>query len=145
MSTPFGPQLIGETEKTLNALLVRHLDGSGLTEPKWVTIRLADMLDGSVDTDELVAAVGDRAHFVDAANLVAELTRAGLLENGRLTSAGRDLLRNLQASIASDAALIFDGLPDDDVAAATRVLNQILTQARSVLAQSVPDGAREKP
>jgi hypothetical protein len=31
MSTPFGPQLIGETEKTLNALLRRFLEGTGLT------------------------------------------------------------------------------------------------------------------
>ena len=29
MSTPFGPQLIGETEKTLNALLDRFLQGPG--------------------------------------------------------------------------------------------------------------------
>jgi hypothetical protein len=41
--------------------------------------------------------------------------------------------------------VIFDGLPDDDVAAATRVLNQILDQARAVLAANVQDGAREKP
>ena len=32
MSTPFGPQLIGETEKTLNALLHRFLQGTGLTD-----------------------------------------------------------------------------------------------------------------
>ena len=31
MTTPFGPQLIGETEKTLNALLLRHLDALGPT------------------------------------------------------------------------------------------------------------------
>ena len=31
MTTPFGPQLIGETEKTLNALLLRHLDASAAT------------------------------------------------------------------------------------------------------------------
>ena len=51
MSTPFGPRLIGETEKTLNALLCRLLAGTGLTEPQWVTLRLADLLDGSVDAE----------------------------------------------------------------------------------------------
>ena len=80
MSTPFGPQLIGETEKTLNALLLRHLDGTGLTEPQWVTLRLSDQFDGTVDTDGLVAVVGDRAHFPDADRLVLELTGRGLLE-----------------------------------------------------------------
>ena len=49
MSTPFGPQLIGETEKTLNAILRRILQGTGLTEPQWVTMRLAGALDGSID------------------------------------------------------------------------------------------------
>ena len=56
MSTPFGPQLIGETEKTLNALRNRHLDGTGLAEPQWVTLRLSHLLDGTVDSNELVAA-----------------------------------------------------------------------------------------
>ena len=91
MSTPFGPQLIGETEKTLNALLRRFLEGTGLTEPQWVTLRLADLLDGSVGADGLAAAVADRAHFADAADLVGELTDRGLLDDGRLTSAGREL------------------------------------------------------
>jgi len=45
MPTPFGPQLIGETEKTLGALLRRFLEGTGLSEPQWVTLRLADRLD----------------------------------------------------------------------------------------------------
>ncbi|MEQ6902113.1 hypothetical protein ABLM29_13410, partial [Nocardioides sp. YIM 152588] len=39
--TAFGPQLIGATEKTLSALLRHELAGSGLTEPEWVTLRLA--------------------------------------------------------------------------------------------------------
>ena len=63
MSTPFGPPLIGETEKTLNALLRRSLEGTRLTEPQWVTLRLADLLEGSVNGDGLRAAVADRAHF----------------------------------------------------------------------------------
>src|SRR5262245_33530504 len=66
MPTPFGAQLIGETEKTLNALLRRSLEGTGLTEPQWVTLRVADLIDDIVDADGLAAAVGDRAHFRDA-------------------------------------------------------------------------------
>jgi hypothetical protein len=34
MSTPFGPQLIGEAERMLGALLRRFLHGTGLTEPE---------------------------------------------------------------------------------------------------------------
>jgi hypothetical protein len=133
MSTPFGPQLIGETEKTLNALLLRLLEGSGLTEPQWVTLRLADLLDGEVDTDGLVAAVAERAHFQDAAKLVGELTARGLLDDGGLTSAGRELTTAIQATIATQTAPIWDDLPPDDVAAATRVLNEVVLRARVVL------------
>jgi hypothetical protein len=133
MTTPFGPQLIGETEKTLNALLLRHLNGE-LTEPQWVTLRVAHILDGTADHDGLVAAVADRAHFADAAQLVDDLTQRGLLDDGRLTSEGRELLKRLQASISDDASALFDDLAPDDVAATERVLNKLLSRARVVLA-----------
>lgn len=133
MPIPFGPQLIGETEKTLNALLRRFLDGRGLTEPQWVTLRLADLLDGTVDTDGLAVAVADRAQFHDAVDLVADLTARRLLADGRLTSDGRDVIAAVQACSSSTTALIVDDLPTDDVAAATRVLNEVLTRARAAL------------
>jgi len=133
MSTPFGPQLIGETEKTLNALLRRFLEGTGLTEPQWVTLRLADVLDGSVGAAGLAAAVADRAHFPDATDLVSDLTTRGLLDDGRLTAAARELTTTVQATIATEAAPIWDSLPAADVAAATRVLNELVTRTRAVL------------
>ena len=133
MSTPFGPRLIGETEKTLNALLVRFLEGTGLTEPQWVVLRLADASDRSVGADDLAATVVDRAHFTDAAALVDELTTRGLLEDGRLTPAGRHLTETVLARSATDTAPIWADLPADDVAAATRLLNEIVSRARMVL------------
>jgi hypothetical protein len=133
MSTPFGPQLIGETEKTLNALLRRFLEGTGLSEPQWVTLRLADALDGSVDADGLALAVRDRAHFSNADDLVSDLTDRGLLDVGRLTCAGRELITATRSTITTATAPIWDTLPADDVAAATRVLNEVVTRARVIL------------
>jgi hypothetical protein len=133
MSTPFGPQLIGETEKSLNALLRRFLAGTRLTEPQWVTLRLADLLDGSVNADGLVATLAERAHFENAADLVDELTNRGLLSDGRLTSAGRELTAAVDASITTETAPIWENLPVDDVAAATRVLNEVVARARAAL------------
>jgi hypothetical protein len=133
MSTPFGPQLIGETEKTLNALLRRFLVGTGLTEPQWVALRLAGALDGSVDAKGLAAAVADRAHLPDAVDLVEELTNRGLLDGGQLSSDGRELTTALQATIAAETAPIWADLPADDVAVATRLLNEIIARARAVL------------
>jgi hypothetical protein len=134
VTTPFGPQLIGETEKTLNALLIRHLDGTGLTEPHWVTLRVAAMVDGTVDADGLAVAVADRAHFPDAARLVDDLIARGLLTDGRLTVAGDALLTELLARIADDTDTIFDHLAPADVAASERVLNELMSRARLVLA-----------
>jgi hypothetical protein len=134
MTTPFGPQLIGETEKTLNALLLRALDGTALTEPQWLTLRVADMLDGTVDADGLVAAVTDRAHFTDAEDLVRVLSERGLLADGRLSATGRDEFGRLQTTVATQAAAIFDDLAADDVSATTRVLNEIAARARAALA-----------
>ena len=76
MTTPFGPQLIGETEKTLNAILRRVLQGTGLSEPQWVTLRLAGQLD-EFDRQAFVITLTDRAHFTDSAQLVDQLTDAG--------------------------------------------------------------------
>lgn len=130
MATPFGPQLIGETEKTLNALLQRVLDGR-LTERQWVTLRVAATLG---DDDDLAAAVAERAHFADAPVLVTGLTRDGLLAQGRLTDAGRALVAELQDEIAALVAPVWGDLSAVDVDVTGRVLNTVLARARAVLA-----------
>jgi hypothetical protein len=134
MSTPFGPQLIGETEKTLQAVLRRSLEGTGLAEPQWVTLRLAGMLDGTVDQEGLVGAVADRAHFENAAELVSDVTDRGLIEDGRVTAAGRDVLAAVLERSDRATGRIWVGFPADDIEATTRVLNGLLERARAVLA-----------
>jgi len=133
MSTPFGPQLIGETEKTLSALLRRILEPWGLTEPQWVTLRLAGQLGGSVDADGLVDELADRAHFSNAADLVGELTAHGLLEGGALSSSGKDLTVTIQATLAERTAPIWAGLSESDVASTSLVLNEVIDRARRAL------------
>ena len=134
MSTPFGPRLIGETEKTLNAVLRQVLDGTDLDESEWVTLRLSEVLDGTVDGAGLVAEVRDRAHFDRAAEIVDELSGRGLLHGGALTAAGRALVDDVTASIATRTSPIWADLPPADVEAATRVLHQVVRRARAVLA-----------
>jgi hypothetical protein len=133
MAIPFGPQLIGETEKTLAAVLRHSLEGTGLNEPRWDTLRLAGMLDGTVDEDGLVAAVADRAHFENATELVGEVTDRALVEHGRITVAGRELLATVLDRTDRTAAQIWVGFPAADIEATTRVLNELLQRARAVL------------
>jgi hypothetical protein len=133
MTTPFGPQLIGETEKSLNAILRSALRGTRLSEPQWVTLRLAGQL-GVVDRRAFVVALADRAHFTEAAQLVDQLIERGLLEGGQLTADGRDLVESVQTVITDATAPIWHDLTRDDVAAAERLLNEIVRRTRHALA-----------
>jgi hypothetical protein len=99
-----------------------------------VSLRLADLLDGLVDSEGLIAAIRDRAHYLDAADLVDQLTQRGLLDSGRLTPLARELTSSLQATINTETASIWNDLPGDDVAAATRLLNEVVARGRVLLA-----------
>jgi hypothetical protein len=88
MTPTFGPQLIGETEKTLQALLRRALADTGLDERLWVALRVADQPDASPLRDRLA----DRAHFEDADHLVTTLEQRRLVADDAPTVDGRALL-----------------------------------------------------
>lgn len=135
MPTTFGPQLIGETEKSLNALLRRFLEGTGLTEPQWVTLRLAQTLGHNADHAGLVDSLRTRAQFADAADLVDQLTGWGLLVDGAPTQSGQELVASVQARIAIEAAPIWEGHAAADVDAAARLLSEVTQRARAVLRQ----------
>jgi hypothetical protein len=126
----FGPELVGRTEKALVALLRRNLTDTGLDEHQYVTLKVASTL---APSEDLTAAVQGRAHLAHAAQLVTTLTNAGLLSNGRLSAAGTTLLNQVLARSADQSAAIWTELPDDDVAATTRVLNTVLARAETVL------------
>ncbi|UPK75002.1 hypothetical protein MU582_21640 [Nocardioidaceae bacterium SCSIO 66511] len=126
----FGPQLIGETEKSLNAILRGVLADTGLTEPQWVTLRIAAQHDGDAP---LATVVAQRAHFTDAPALVESLSERGLLAGERVSTAGAETLARLGAHIKDLTAPIWSDLPSDEVAATERVLNLVTARARSIL------------
>ena len=132
MTIPFGPQLIGEAEKTLTALLRRFLAEPGLTEPQWVTLRVAQLY-GADDAHDLATNVADRAHFSDAMDLVGGLTARGLLENGQLTPAGREVVTRVLSTSERETGGIWRDHPVEDVGATTRVLNDVIERARALL------------
>ncbi len=127
MTATFGPQLIGETEKTLNALLRRSLADSGLDEEQWVTLRVASAHDGPVGT--LAGRVADRAHFDNTDRLVERLEEKGLIAGERPTDQGQALLRDVLGGNSS----IWQDVPDAEAAA--RALTIVLTRARAALAR----------
>jgi len=125
--TNFGPQLVGQTEKTLQALLGQALDGTGLDERQWVTLRLADQPDGR----PLRERAADLARFADADALVSALEARGLVAADAATDAGRAVLADVLARSAALSGPIWDDVPDADAAA--RALNEVLNRARAAL------------
>lgn len=125
--TTFGPQLVGETEKTLQALLRMALADSGLDERQWVTLRLS----AQPDDLPLTVRVATRAHFPDADELVATLENRGLVSAGAATDAGQAMLTTVLAKSAALSGPIWDDIEDADAAA--RALTVVLARARAAL------------
>lgn len=140
----FGPSLIGQTEKTLNALLERCLDGTGLSEPEWVTLRIADHLTIAGSDDDLASAVASRAHRLDATQLVANLSARGLITDDRTSTTGRTIVDAIQGRVVAMTTPLWADFDPGDMRTTERVLNTVLNRAREVLALP-PLDPRPKP
>lgn len=127
---PFGPQLIGQTEKTLSMILDKVLTNAAVSEHEWVTLRLAEQ---APPGQPLVDFARSRSLPFDVASVLAELTDRGLLDDGRLTTEGSDFVTSTSRVIAEVTAPIWADLPEADVASATRVLNAVLSRGRAVV------------
>ena len=141
-STAFGTQLIGQTEKTLNAILTRQLTGTNLTEPQWVTLTLAVIGGGSFDRGELLTRVAGALKVSDAEAQarIAELAAAKLLdapdEQGSpitVTDAGKDQHARIRGAVTEITGRLWGDLPAEDLATAGRVLAIVLERANAEL------------
>jgi hypothetical protein len=127
---PFGPQLIGQTEKALSALLRTVLTDHQLSEREWVALRLTSQFDGE---DDVAEAIRDRAQFEDAADLLSTLERRGLVIGGMLTAAGAELVVEVGREIGALAGPIWANVDSADAEAAARALNSVLEQTKARL------------
>jgi DNA-binding MarR family transcriptional regulator len=139
-TVPFGPQLIGRTEKALNAILDRQLAGTGITEPQWVALTLTATAGGALTADDVAgrvahalkvdrAAARERIAELEAAGLV-RITAAGTLE---ATEAGTARWTEVRAATGRIARELWGDLPEADLAVAGRVLNTVLIRADAAL------------
>ena len=143
-ATPaFGTQVIGQTEKALNAILGRQLAGTGLTEPQWVTLTLTAVSGGTLGRDQLAGRVAGALHISEAeANArIAELADAQLLQapdgDGspvELTGTGQQLHGRVRAAVTQITERLWGDLPPEDLATAGRVLSIVTTHANTELA-----------
>src|SRR5439155_1346742 len=81
--TTLSPQIIGQAEKTLNAILYRLLAGPGLTEAQWITLTLIVAGGESTSRDQLAAQVAHalKVSTAQAQEDLASLTAAQLVQD----------------------------------------------------------------
>ena len=142
-NTAFTPRLIGETEKTLNAILDRHLAGGGLTEQHWITLSLAVLSGGSIDRDELVKQVSAGAKFSedDVQARISELVDRHLLNESdspevTVTDAGKEVHTRILSANVELTQRLWGDLPERDLEISARVLATVLERANAEFRQS---------
>lgn len=140
-NSAFTPRLIGETEKSLNAILDRHLAGAKLTEQHWITLTLVVASGGAIDRGELVERVSAGAKFGedDVRARVTELVeRQQLLDDSdspkvTLTDTGKELHARIRSANVELTQRLWGDLPAADLEVAARVLATILERANAEL------------
>jgi DNA-binding MarR family transcriptional regulator len=139
------PQVIGQTERALGALMQHVLAATGGTFHQWVALNLATAAGGTIDRDQLLSRMTSALKIDQATALaaIAELTAAQLLadrpsEAARvgLTEAGQGRYRQLRSAIDQLTARLYGDLPAEDLATAGRVLSVITARANTELASA---------
>ncbi|MDF3147100.1 MULTISPECIES: MarR family transcriptional regulator [unclassified Streptomyces] len=135
------PRVVALAHYAGRALLEQVLARHGATFQQSVTLRLAAVADGPAERDRIIDSVVG-ALKIDAAEaeaVVDELIAAELLSpqepsQVRITDAGQELYDRTSAATAPISALIYAGIPTEDLAAAGRVLTLITERANAELA-----------
>jgi len=136
---PLNPQVIGQAETALGALLGPILTEAGCTFEQWVILALIETGGSPVERAQLIARVIDARKFAaaDVAAAIAKLTADGLLSSVSgtvgLTDAGHDLHWRVRGRINEVTSGLFD-FPAEDLATAGRVLAIITDRANAFLA-----------
>jgi hypothetical protein len=141
--TAFGPAMIGQTEKALDAILVRELAGTGLSASGWVILKLAEGAGGRLGRQELMEQARVRAKFEKekSAAEIDALISLGLLDPDGdellLTPAARELQARVVGTTDEIRGRLWGDLPKDDLATAGRVLGTVLSRANAELGYSI--------
>jgi DNA-binding MarR family transcriptional regulator len=145
-TTTLNPQVIGQAERALGALMDRVLAATGGTFHQWVALTLTTAAGGTIDRDQLLSRMTGALKVDQATALaaVAELTAGQLLadrpgEGARvgLTEAGQARYRQLRSAIDQVTARLYGDLPAEDLAIAGRVLGVLTARANAELGGTV--------
>jgi DNA-binding MarR family transcriptional regulator len=134
--TTFTPQVLGETEKALNAILYRHLDATGLTEHQWIVLQLTVGAGGELPREQLVGRLAG-ALKVDTAKAeaqVEEMVAAGLLrfseeDHVAVAEPGAEVHARVRGEVSEIMRGLWGDLPAADLEITGRTLAAILERA----------------
>jgi hypothetical protein len=136
--TTFTPQVLGETEKALNAILYRQLNATGLTEHQWITLRLTVTAGGEIAREQLVGRLAGalKVGAADAEARIGDLMAAALLEasdEGRVavTEAGAEMHARIRGAVNEITQRLWGDLPATDLDTTGRTLMTILDRANA--------------
>jgi DNA-binding MarR family transcriptional regulator len=135
----FTAQVLGETEKALNAILVRELNAVGLTEHQWIALRLTVTEGGALAREQLVGRLAGalKVGAADAEARVEELASRGLLQTSgqegdvAVTRAGSDVHGSVRGAVTEITRRLWGDLPAEDLHATGRTLAVILQRANA--------------
>jgi DNA-binding MarR family transcriptional regulator len=143
-TTTLNPQVIGQAERALGALMDRVLAATGGTFHQWVALTLTTAAGGTIDRGQLLSRMTGALKVDQATALAAELTAGQLLadrpgEGARvgLTEAGQARYRQLRSAIDQVTARLYGDLPAEDLATAGRVLGVLTARANAELGGTV--------
>ncbi|MFF7047379.1 MarR family transcriptional regulator [Streptomyces griseorubiginosus] len=135
------PRVIALAHYAARGILEHVLARHGLTFQQSVTLRLAAVAEGPVERQQLVDGVVDSLKIgtEEAQAVVDELITAGALaaqrpSQVRITDAGQQLYETTSAETAPLSARVYDGIPEEELAVAGRVLSLITERANRELA-----------
>jgi hypothetical protein len=136
-------RVIGQTEKTLGAILTRELAGSSLTEPQWVILTLALGNGGTIKRDEFTRQVTGALKISEdeAAAHIADMVTAQQLQavgDGSalaVSGAAQHLHSQVRTVVGEITERLWGDLPAEDLATAGRVLTIITERANAELSR----------
>lgn len=142
---PFGTRLIGQTEKTLNAILKHLLASRGMSEHQWIALTIS--VTGADATraegvERLAAALKvsepEGSDVLDALAARGLIAMAGRDDPMVPTAAGRGLHAAVQARITDITERLWADISPVDQESAAAVLNTTLRRAGVELAALTP-------
>lgn len=144
MQIPPLTQSVGSAERSMRALLERHLQGAGLSFPAWTVLVFTN---ASPLSFEQIAQRQISGHVVsgvaDARQAIDKLIETGLVTSNESdmlihTEKGSAIFKGLSGKVKDITQSLYGDLPGADLDATHRTLLEIAKRANSLLSTSKP-------